>query len=128
MTRIRFDGCVLSPRGAPRSGHATKATRPGGHNGSMAVETGAWADLLTGEELAYLGSDPAREARVEPIPDDLHPRVREALARRGIESLYGHQAEAWDAARGGDNVIVTTGTASGKTLAFNLPVLDALAA
>jgi len=94
----------------------------------MAVETGAWADLLTGEELAYLGSDPAREARVEPIPDDLHPRVREALAARGIQSLYGHQAEAWEAARGGGNVIVTTGTASGKTLAFNLPVLDALAA
>src|SRR5581483_10240519 len=41
---------------------------------------------------------------------------------------YTHQAEAYAAARGGGNVIVTTGTASGKTLAFNLPVLDALAA
>jgi DEAD/DEAH box helicase domain-containing protein len=45
----------------------------------------------------------------------------------GVEALYGHQREAWDAAARGENVIVTTGTASGKTLAFNLPVLDALA-
>jgi DEAD/DEAH box helicase domain-containing protein len=53
--------------------------------------------------------------------------VREALARQGIEELYTHQAEAWDAAQRGEHVVVTTGTASGKTLAFNLPVLDELA-
>ena len=46
---------------------------------------------------------------------------------RASSELYAHQAEAWTAARAGGNVIVTTGTASGKTLAFNLPVLDALA-
>ncbi|HLG09805.1 MAG TPA: DEAD/DEAH box helicase [Gaiellaceae bacterium] len=45
----------------------------------------------------------------------------------GVTSLYRHQAEAWEAARRGENVIVTTGTASGKSLAFNLPVLDAIA-
>jgi DEAD/DEAH box helicase domain-containing protein len=44
-----------------------------------------------------------------------------------VTALYEHQAEAWDAAARGEHVIVTTGTASGKTLAFNLPVLDALA-
>jgi DEAD/DEAH box helicase domain-containing protein len=87
----------------------------------------ATADLLQGEELAYLGTEPAREARSAPLPDGLHPKVREALAAQGIESLYAHQAEAWDAAARGENLIVTTGTASGKTLAFNLPVLDALA-
>jgi len=87
----------------------------------------ATADLLQGEELAYLGTEPAREARAAPVPDELHPKVREALAAQGIESLYAHQAEAWDAAGRGENLIVTTGTASGKTLAFNLPVLDALA-
>ena len=43
------------------------------------------------------------------------------------DALYSHQREAWDAAQRGEHVIVTTGTASGKTLAFNLPVLDALA-
>ncbi|HET7566407.1 MAG TPA: DEAD/DEAH box helicase [Gaiellaceae bacterium] len=86
-----------------------------------------WDDLLAGEELAHLGSEPAREPRTTAIPDGLDPRVREALDRNGIASLYEHQAEAWDAAAAGRNVIVTTGTASGKTLAFNLPVLDALA-
>jgi DEAD/DEAH box helicase domain-containing protein len=53
--------------------------------------------------------------------------VREALEQQGITELYVHQAEAWEAARRGENLIVTTGTASGKTLAFNLPVLDSLA-
>ena len=50
--------------------------------------------------------------------------MREALPH---DALYAHQREAWDAARRGEHVVVTTGTASGKTLAFNLPVLDALA-
>src|SRR5437016_10434966 len=85
------------------------------------------ADLLQGEELAYLGTEPAREAQTVPLPDELHPRVREALAAQGIGELYTHQAEAWEAAARGEHLIVTTGTASGKTLAFNLPVLDALA-
>jgi DEAD/DEAH box helicase domain-containing protein len=84
-------------------------------------------DLLQGDELAHLTTTPARAARTEPLPPDVHPKVREALARQGIEQLYVHQAEAWEAARRGENLIVTTGTASGKTLAFNLPVLDALA-
>jgi DEAD/DEAH box helicase domain-containing protein len=92
----------------------------------MTVATGGWSDLLQGEELAYLGSEEAREARLAPQPEELHPRVREALAAQGVEALYAHQAEAWEAAQRGEQLIVTTGTASGKTLAFNLPVLDAL--
>ena len=87
-----------------------------------------WDDLLQGEELAYLTTEPARDARTVPLPEELHPAVRTALTRRGIGELYAHQAEAWAASRAGEHVIVTTGTASGKTLAFNLPVLDALAA
>jgi DEAD/DEAH box helicase domain-containing protein len=86
-----------------------------------------WDGLLQGEELAYLTTEPARAPRTAPLPDDVHPKLREALAKQGIEQLYGHQAEAWDAVRAGQHVIVTTGTASGKTLAFNLPVLDAIA-
>jgi DEAD/DEAH box helicase domain-containing protein len=89
----------------------------------MALDLATWDDLLAGSELAHLSEDPARAARTVPAPADLHPRVREALPR----DLYTHQAEAWAAARRGEHVIVTTGTASGKTLAFNLPVLDALA-
>jgi DEAD/DEAH box helicase domain-containing protein len=87
----------------------------------------AWDDLLQGEELAYLTTEPPREPRTAALPHDLHPKLRAALARQGVEQLYAHQAEAWTAARNGAHVIVTTGTASGKTLAFNLPVLDALA-
>ena len=51
-----------------------------------------------------------------------------SLVGLGISELFSHQAEAWQAAARGENVIVTTGTASGKSLAFNLPVLDAIAA
>src|SRR3954452_19279514 len=90
----------------------------------MAVAATVWADLLVGEELAYLGDEPAREARTAPLPDELDPRVRDAI---GVPALYAHQREAWDAAARGEHVVVTTGTASGKTLAFNLPVPDALA-
>ncbi len=85
---------------------------------------GAWDDLLQGEELAYVGTEPARPARTEPLPEGLHDDVRAALP---FESIYRHQAEAWEAARRGEHFVVTTGTASGKTLAFNLPVADALA-
>ena len=93
----------------------------------MSVETTLWDDLLQGEELAYLGSEAAREARTAALPDDLPAALRERLEARGIDSLYSHQAEAWETARRGKHFVVTTGTASGKSLAFNLPVLAALA-
>jgi DEAD/DEAH box helicase domain-containing protein len=93
----------------------------------VAVRTLSWDDLLQGEELAHLGSEPAREAKAVALPVDLPAPVRDALGARGIESLYLHQAEAYEAARRGEHVMITTGTASGKTLAFNLPVLASLA-
>jgi DEAD/DEAH box helicase domain-containing protein len=93
----------------------------------MSVQTVPWSDLLEGEEVAYVGQDPARSPRFAALPDDLHPKVRDALARAGAEQLFTHQADAWDAAARGEHLVVATGTASGKTLAFNLPVLDALA-
>jgi DEAD/DEAH box helicase domain-containing protein len=68
----------------------------------------------------------ARPGAATPIPDDLHPALCEALSTAGIEALWSHQADALEAARRG-HTIVTTGTASGKSLAFNLPVLDTLA-
>jgi DEAD/DEAH box helicase domain-containing protein len=93
----------------------------------MATSVASWDDLLQGEEVAYIGNEPAREADLAPLPNELHPRVREALAVQGIDALYTHQRAAWDASQRGEHVVITTGTASGKTLAFNLPVLDALA-
>ncbi len=75
-----------------------------------------------------MGSEPARAGRLERLPDELDPRVVSSLVGLGITELFSHQAETWEAAARGENVIVTTGTASGKSLAFNLPVLDAIAA
>jgi len=116
--RIRFDGCDLSRRAAPRSANVTV----------WAMATVAqWDDLLQGEELAHVALEPARPALTAPVPAELHAAVRVALARQGIDELYAHQADAWEAAHAGRHVMITTGTASGKTLAFNLPVLDALA-
>jgi DEAD/DEAH box helicase domain-containing protein len=86
----------------------------------------SWADILEGEEIAYSGVEPSRKPKLEPLPDDLDPRVASALVASGVTALYRHQAEAWEAAQRGENVVVTTGTASGKSLAFNLPVLDAI--
>jgi DEAD/DEAH box helicase domain-containing protein len=90
--------------------------------------TALWDDLLAGEELAFLTTERACEPRTTALPDTLNPTLRDALGRLGIGELYLHQADAYAAAAAGRNAIVTTGTASGKTLAFNLPVLDALAA
>lgn len=70
-------------------------------------------------------SIPPREAVLAPLPDGLHPALRETLAARGIERLYSHQVEAFDAARAGESVVVTTGTASGKSLSYLLPVIQA---
>src|SRR4051812_43369897 len=90
---------------------------------AMPVETARWDDLLQGEELAHLTTEPAREAQLASLPHDVHASVRAALP---FDQLYLHQRDAWEAAQRGEHVIVTTGTASGKTLAFNLPVLDAV--
>lgn len=69
---------------------------------------------------------PARPAVLANFPADLPPALATALRAQGIDSLYSHQAEAWQHARAGQNVVLATGTASGKTLAYNLPVLAAL--
>ena len=97
---------------------------PHRQTGIVSVDVLRWEGLLSGEEVASLTVEPARDARFADLPPDLDPRVRDAV---GVPQLYGHQREVWDAAQAGRHVLVTTGTASGKTLAFNLPVLDALA-
>lgn len=67
-----------------------------------------------------------RAARLSPLPAECHPELAAALEAKGIRGLYVHQAIAWQAAREGRHVAVVTPTASGKTLCYNLPVLDAL--
>ena len=77
-------------------------------------------ERLVGEAFEF-----AREARVSPLPADLHPELAAALGASGVEALYDHQADALEAAWRGP-AIVTTGTASGKSLCFNLPTLEVL--
>jgi DEAD/DEAH box helicase domain-containing protein len=69
---------------------------------------------------------PARDSVTAPFPDWLDPRIRAALAAREIDTLYTHQAEALEAVRAGRDVCVVTPTASGKSLCYELPVLQAL--
>src|SRR4051794_22070537 len=88
-----------------------------------------WDDVLElgrGEQLVAKSRFGAQPGETAPLPDTLHPALTEALERTGVDQLYSHQAEAYESAMRGDT-IVTTGTASGKSLAFNLPVLDTLA-
>ncbi|MBI3240912.1 MAG: DEAD/DEAH box helicase [Chloroflexi bacterium] len=67
---------------------------------------------------------PSRSARYADFPKRLDSRLIEALNRRGISSLYTHQADSVEAALRGENLVVVTGTASGKTLCYNLPILQ----
>lgn len=68
--------------------------------------------------------DPERPAQYAGFPRDLHPILLQYLIRDGINQLYVHQVDAWEASRNGDHVVVVTGTASGKTLCYNLPILN----
>ncbi|HEX4463192.1 MAG TPA: DEAD/DEAH box helicase [Solirubrobacterales bacterium] len=71
-------------------------------------------------------AEPDRSAQPVPLPADLDPNLVERLRLAGIEALYSHQLRAWETAPRSD-LIITSGTASGKSLAFNLPVLDGIA-
>ncbi len=80
-----------------------------------------WNNIVLDETLEGTG------AKSVPIPETLDPRLRTALAARGIKSLYTHQALAFEQARSGKDLVVATPTASGKSLCYVLPVLQALA-
>ena len=77
--------------------------------------------------ILHHAEEPAREAVTVPFPAWLDPRIRAALDERGIHALYTHQGEALAAVREGRDVCVVTPTASGKSLCYELPVLQALA-
>ncbi|WP_018879048.1 DEAD/DEAH box helicase [Thioalkalivibrio sp. ALE9] len=79
-----------------------------------------YAKRITGELVL-----PARPAQHADLPVDLDPAIAGALRSRGVEQLYSHQHEAWDQIRAGRHTVVVTPTASGKTLCYNLPVLQA---
>lgn len=86
------------------------------------------ADPVLGETIQHWVMQPAREPIFSDFPVDLHPSLKSALLHLGIEHLYSHQLEAWEAINQGKNVVITTGTSSGKTLCYQLSVLQAAAA
>jgi DEAD/DEAH box helicase domain-containing protein len=98
-------------------------------SGEQARAIEPWTELLDaargGQLLVGEAFEHARTARFAELPDELHPRLAEALQGAGIAQLYAHQLEALEAAWRGPT-ITTTGTASGKSLCFNLPTLDVL--
>ena len=69
---------------------------------------------------------PARAAKYADFPDSLDARIQAVLRERGIQKLYSHQRHALDAVEAGKDIVVVTPTASGKTLCYNLPVLNAI--
>lgn len=79
-----------------------------------------------GSPIRAIRREPAREARFLPMPEAIDARLRDALAAKSIQQLYTHQAEAVEHALAARNVVVVTPTASGKTLCYNLPVLQTL--
>ncbi len=93
-------------------------------------DTEPWEQLLdhgrADERLVHEGSTPPQNPLFTPLPDDLDPRVADALQKIGIDALYTHQRDAYDAALNDGPTIVTTGTASGKSLCFQLPTLEVL--
>ncbi len=69
---------------------------------------------------------PAQEGRYREYPEEIHPRLVEALKEKRFSQLYTHQYHSYEHLREGKNIVVVTPTASGKTLCYNLPVLDAM--
>ena len=78
-----------------------------------------YADRITGELMM-----PAQPGRYRPFPDGLDARLIQALRKRGITQLYTHQAAAWESVEASQHTVIVTPTASGKTLCYNLPVLQ----
>jgi DEAD/DEAH box helicase domain-containing protein len=96
-----------------------------------ATDPAALVEELTGDpeyrgQLVHLERLPARGARLAPLPDDLPELLLGRLRARGVTALWSHQAEALALARAGAHVVVATGTASGKSLCYQLPIFEAL--
>jgi DEAD/DEAH box helicase domain-containing protein len=109
------------------------ATRPSGAGGQAAT-LGKFQDVLgrlasrhpADEVLAAMKHLPAREAQLRPMPEWVRPELAAAYRAKGIEQVYTHQAAAAELVRAGKDFVVVTPTASGKTLCYNLPVLNAI--
>ncbi len=75
-------------------------------------------------QIAHIEDIPAKPAVYGELDRPLSPQIQEMLAEQGIESFYSHQVDAINAVRAGENVVVVTAAASGKTLCYNVPILE----
>jgi DEAD/DEAH box helicase domain-containing protein len=101
---------------------------------ALARRGGVEASVARFEQWMSAPDSPVRAIRCQParageyvdIPAGVHPTLHHTLVQRGIPRLYTHQAEAFELCSAGKNVVVVTPTASGKTVCYNLPVLDCM--
>ncbi|HBO33129.1 MAG TPA: ATP-dependent helicase, partial [Anaerolineaceae bacterium] len=76
------------------------------------------------ENIAFQQLTPAREAVLEPFPPSIPPALQQVLKQRGITALYSHQAEAISHLESGENIVISTGTSSGKSLCYSIPIMN----
>ncbi len=84
--------------------------------------------LMEDSPVRAIHRTPPRAAEYSDFPETINPKLRAVLQARGITRPYSHQGEAYERIANGENVVIVTPTASGKTLCYNLPVLDRLTA
>ncbi|MFN8034570.1 MAG: DEAD/DEAH box helicase [Acidimicrobiia bacterium] len=89
---------------------------------------GIAGDFLLGDRLVFREHLPARPARRAMLSTGLHPEMEERLAARRIDALFTHQVDAIDRLRAGGHVAVSTGTASGKSLCYQVPIVESVVA
>jgi len=95
------------------------------------MDTSSFLNYLTAQptysgQIAHIEHIPAREASFGKLDKPLVSALQDCLNKHGLLPLYTHQAEAIDYAREGRNVMVSTSSASGKTLCYNIPVLESI--
>ena len=78
------------------------------------------------DQIIHTEGLPERPPTYQDVSGGLHKSVEEALNRLGIERLYSHQATAVERIREGNNVVIVTSTASGKTLCYTIPIVETL--
>ncbi|MEH6987380.1 DEAD/DEAH box helicase [Cytobacillus firmus] len=78
------------------------------------------------ENIVHWHTIEEKEAKTASLPENIHPSLKDALQKRGISRLYTHQKTSYQTAMNGDSLVAVTPTASGKTLCYNLPVLQTI--
>lgn len=78
------------------------------------------------DNIAYLSEQQPKKADLLPIPSGLHPLLQGSLKKQGIENLYSHQLRSYEFSTAGKNFVVATGTSSGKSLCYQVPILDGI--